>query len=100
MPVRHDGFLADTAQLHARAWKQMFNAYLLERGTRTGEALRPFDTRADYEQFADGKPHSDSVRSFLAPRGIELPPGAPAGPTGRNDRRVQWLIVHVEHDQR
>jgi beta-phosphoglucomutase family hydrolase len=75
-----DGVLTPTALVHAAAWKQMFDAYLGERAARTGEQFKPFDAHADYEQYVDGKPRYDGVRSFLAARGIELPEGTPADP--------------------
>jgi hypothetical protein len=41
-----DGVLTQTAKVHAAAWKQMFDAYLLDRSTRAGEPFHPgsFDT--------------------------------------------------------
>ena len=77
-----DGVLTPTAELHAAAWKQMFDAYLRERAARAGEPFVPFDEVADYDEYVDGKPRSDGVRSFLASRGIELPEGAPGDPPG------------------
>ena len=68
-----DGVLTQTAKVHAAAWKQMFDAYLRERAARTGEEFVPFDPVADYDQYVDGKPRYEGVRSFLAARGIELP---------------------------
>src|SRR5450830_133625 len=38
-----DGVLTQTAKVHARAWKAMFDAYLKQRAEQTGEAFRPFD---------------------------------------------------------
>ncbi len=70
-----DGVLTDTAKVHAKAWKQMFDEYLRQRAERTGDELVPFDTGADYNTYVDGKPRYDGVRSFLASRGIELPEG-------------------------
>ena len=35
----------------------------------------PFDPVADYDEYVDGKPRYDGVRSFLASRGIDLPEG-------------------------
>jgi HAD superfamily hydrolase (TIGR01509 family) len=35
----------------------------------------PFDPVADYDEYVDGKPRYDGVRSFLAARRIELPEG-------------------------
>jgi beta-phosphoglucomutase family hydrolase len=68
-----DGVLTQTAKVHAAAWKQMFDAFLRERAARTGEEFVPFDPVADYDQYVDGKPRYEGVRSFLAARGIELP---------------------------
>lgn len=70
-----DGVLTDTAKLHDEAWKQMFDAYLRDRSERDGTPFQPFDKRADYEAFVDGKPRYDGVRSFLASRNIKLPKG-------------------------
>lgn len=62
-----DGVLTRTAEVHARAWKEMFDGYLRERGDPT-----PFDLHADYDRYVDGKPREAGVRDFLASRGIEL----------------------------
>ena len=72
-----DGVLTDTASVHKKAWKAMFDAYLRERAERTGEEFVPFDPDADYLKFVDGKKREDGVRAFLASRGIELPQGDP-----------------------
>jgi beta-phosphoglucomutase family hydrolase len=70
-----DGVLTDTASVHAAAWKQMFDDYLRTRAARTGEPFRPFDAKADYGPYVDGKPRLDGTRGFLASRGITLPEG-------------------------
>jgi beta-phosphoglucomutase family hydrolase len=75
-----DGVLTKTAQVHAAAWKEMFDAYLRERAARTGESFEPFDAVAEYDQYVDGKPRYEGVQSFLASRGIELPRGEPNDP--------------------
>ncbi len=75
-----DGVLTDTASVHAKAWKAMFDAYLSERAKRTGEKFVPFDAGADYREYVDGKKREDGVRSFLSSRGIELPDGSPDEP--------------------
>jgi beta-phosphoglucomutase family hydrolase len=77
-----DGVLTQTAKVHAAAWKEMFDAYLRRRATEQGEDLAPFDEVRDYDEYVDGKPRYDGVRSFLASRGIELPDGSPADPPG------------------
>jgi beta-phosphoglucomutase family hydrolase len=70
-----DGVLTRTATVHAAAWKEMFDDYLRERAARTGEEFVPFDPVTDYDEYVDGKPRYDGVRSFLVARGIELPEG-------------------------
>ena len=64
-----DGVLTQTATVHAKAWKEMFDDYLRERAKRTGDDFAPF-TDDDYDDYVDGKPRYDGVRSFLASRGI------------------------------
>ena len=70
-----DGVLTQTAKVHAAAWKEMFDGFLRERATKHGGPFRPFDPVADYDEYVDGKPRYDGVRSFLASRGIDLPDG-------------------------
>jgi beta-phosphoglucomutase family hydrolase len=91
-----DGVLTETATVHAKAWKEMFDAFL---ATQEGQA--PFDARADYDEYVDGKPRYDGVRSFLASRGIQLPEGEPDDPPdaetvhglgNRKNELVQQLI--------
>ena len=77
-----DGVLTRTATVHAAAWKEMFDGYLRERAARTGEEFVPFDPVADYEEYVDGKPRYDGMRSFLAARRIELPEGDPGAAPG------------------
>jgi len=78
-----DGVVTDTARLHARAWKRMFDAYLADRGRRRSENYRSFDDQADYQQHVDGKPRYDGVADFLASRDIDLPRGDPEDPPSR-----------------
>jgi beta-phosphoglucomutase family hydrolase len=75
-----DGVLTQTAKVHAAAWKQMFDEFLRKWAERTAEPFRPFDRPTDYDEYVDGKPRLDGVRSFLASRGIELPLGSPRDP--------------------
>jgi beta-phosphoglucomutase family hydrolase len=72
-----DGVLTDTASVHKKAWKTMFDSYLRERAERTGEPFVEFDIAADYLTYIDGKKREDGVRSFLSARGITLPEGDP-----------------------
>jgi len=72
-----DGVLTQTAKVHAAAWREMFDGYLRERAARNGEAFVAFDPVGDYDEYVDGKPRYEGVRSFLDSRGIELPQGDP-----------------------
>jgi HAD superfamily hydrolase (TIGR01509 family) len=65
-----DGVVTDTARVHAAAWKHVFDGFLRGRST-------PFDIRADYLRYVDGRPRLDGVRTFLASRDISLPEGGP-----------------------
>jgi beta-phosphoglucomutase family hydrolase len=99
-----DGVLTQTAKVHATAWKQMFDAFLAARAARTGEAFVPFDVLADYDEYVDGMPRYDGVRSFLASRGIELPEGTsddqPQAETiaGLGNRKNE-LVLSLIHGQ-
>jgi len=72
-----DGVLTDTASVHKKAWKSMFDDFLKARAQRAGTEFVPFDVDTDYLEYVDGKKREDGVRSFLASRGIELPDGDP-----------------------
>ena len=61
-----DGVLTQTAKVHAKAWKEMFDGFL-----ETQDGQKPFDAHADYDEYVDGKPREDGVRDFLKSRGIE-----------------------------
>jgi beta-phosphoglucomutase family hydrolase len=75
-----DGVLTQTARVHARAWKEMFDDFLRDWSERTGEPFHPFDRPTDYDEYVDGKPRLDGVHSFLESRGIDLPMGSPTDP--------------------
>jgi beta-phosphoglucomutase family hydrolase len=70
-----DGVLTQTASVHARAWKQTFDEFLRRRPAEDGTPFVPFDEVSEYDEYVDGKSRTDGVRSFLAERGISVPPG-------------------------
>src|ERR1700754_2847856 len=55
-----DGVLTDTASVHFKAWKQMFEQH--------GYSF----AQHDYDEYVDGKPREDGVRDFLASRDVHL----------------------------
>jgi beta-phosphoglucomutase family hydrolase len=99
-----DGVLTQTAKVHDAAWKEMFDAYLRQRAQRTGEPFVPFDPVKDYDEYVDGKPRADGVRSFLASRGITLPEGQDDDPPtaqtvhGLGNRKNEILLRRIKQD--
>ncbi|MGW1274043.1 HAD family hydrolase [Streptomyces sp. NPDC002491] len=93
-----DGVVTRTAAVHAAAWKETFDAFL---HAREGEDQRPFDSADDYDEYVDGRPRADGVRTFLASRGIELPEGDPADPPdaqtvhGLGNRKNELLLERI-----
>lgn len=71
-----DGVVTPTAEVHMRAWGEMFNEFLArpEATELAGATPAPY-TDEDYFARVDGKPRYDGVRDFLASRGITLPEG-------------------------
>jgi beta-phosphoglucomutase family hydrolase len=97
-----DGVLTQTAKVHAAAWRGMFDGYLRERAVRNGEAFVAFDLDRDYDEYVDGKPRYEGVRSFLASRGIELPQGDPGDPgdthtiDGLGNRKNEIMLAMIK----
>ncbi|MCQ4041368.1 beta-phosphoglucomutase family hydrolase [Streptantibioticus rubrisoli] len=96
-----DGVLTKTALVHAAAWKATFDEFLRR---REGAGFRPFDAVADYDEYVDGRPRADGVRSFLASRGIELPDGDDDDPPDRDtvhglgNRKNDLLLEKIRTD--
>ncbi|MGZ8696993.1 MAG: HAD family hydrolase [Gaiellaceae bacterium] len=70
-----EGVLTDTALLHAWAWGEVFDEFLLRLSEKTGWHFIPFDRYADYRTYVDGRPRLEGVHAFLGSRGIRLPEG-------------------------
>jgi beta-phosphoglucomutase family hydrolase len=96
-----DGVLTQTAKVHAQAWKQTFDEYLKK---RDGDAFKPFDKVADYDEYVDGLPRYDGVRNFLKSRGIDLPEGSPDDPDdketicGIGNRKNDLVLELIKRD--
>ncbi len=66
-----DGVITQTRKTHKKAWKEMFDNFF--------EAKHPEQssmTESDYQEYVDGKPRYQGVKSFLASRSIDLPFGS------------------------
>jgi len=73
-----DGVLTDSGLLHAAAWADVFDAYLLRLAHDTGRQFIPFDREADYRTYLDGRLRIEGVHAFLASRGLHVPEGRPS----------------------
>jgi beta-phosphoglucomutase family hydrolase len=99
-----DGVVTETATVHASAWKKLFDEFLRARADETGEPFEPFDEKADYESYVDGKNRYDGVRSFLESRSITLPDGDPSDPPGDGtvcalgNRKDEYFLAHVQEE--
>ena len=95
-----DGVLTQTAKVHFKAWKQTFDEFLK---ARDGDAFHEF-TQDDYNEYVDGMPRFDGVRSFLKSRDIELPEGSPddSGDAqtvhGLGNRKNDLVLHLIQHD--
>jgi HAD superfamily hydrolase (TIGR01509 family) len=82
----------------------MFDEYLQCRADRGDGDFVPFDAAADYNEYVDGKPRYDGVRSFLRSRGIDLPDGTPDDPPatetvdGLGNRKNELVLELIERD--
>lgn len=67
-----DGVLTPTAEVHMRAWKEMFDALF------AAWNIAPPYTDRDYFDHVDGKKRYDGVASLLRSRDVEVPWGDPS----------------------
>jgi beta-phosphoglucomutase-like phosphatase (HAD superfamily) len=102
-----DGVLTASADLHAAAWREVFDPLLAGRVELTGERFAPFvpfDPRTDYYRHLHARPRLEGVETFLASRGIRLPEGHPDDPpeaetvNGLAKRKNEALLRRLEHE--
>ena len=70
-----DGVITQTAKVHDKAWKEMFDEFLKDWSKAHNQPFVPFDADKDYNEYVDGKPRTDGIESFLQSRNIKLPEG-------------------------
>ena len=90
-----DGVVTKTAVVHAAAWKEMFDDFLREWSAQTGTEFVPFDPVKDYDEYVDGKPRLEGVKSFLESRKISLPLGSSSDPAGTH---TVWGLGNRKND--
>lgn len=72
-----DGVLTDSGVVHAAAWAEVFDDFLLRFALETDRQFVPFDRDLDYRMYIDGRPRLEGIHLFLRSRGIRLPEGVP-----------------------
>jgi len=87
-----DGVLTDSALLHASAWAQVLDEFLLRVSASTGWHFIPFDRDADYRTFFAGRSRLEGIHAFLDSRGIRLPEGRAGDPADADT--VSGLAKH------
>ena len=99
-----DGVLTQTAKVHDKAWKQTFDDFLRGYAKAHDQEFREFDPDKDYDEYVDGKPRYDGVRSFLESRDISLPEGSPDDAPekdticGIGNRKNDLVLKLIKHD--
>ena len=100
-----EGVLTASAEIHAAAWAEVLEPFLLRRSDRARERYGPytsFNPRADYRAYLHGRPRLDGLRAFLAARGIRLTEGdrndTPESETvhGLANRKQQALLRRLD----
>ena len=75
-----DGVLTDSSALHAAAWAEALDPFLLGTANAAGWHFVPFDRDVEYRAYFDGRPRMEGLRLFLAGRGLSVPGGTPSDP--------------------
>ncbi|HKK09534.1 MAG TPA: beta-phosphoglucomutase family hydrolase, partial [Bacteroidales bacterium] len=76
-----DGVITQTADVHSKAWKRMFDEFMQNWSEKNGTPFKEFTHENDYLPYVDGKPRYKGVASFLESRGIDIPFGNPEDST-------------------
>ena len=97
-----DGVLTTSAAMHASAWAETFDSFLLSRSELGHRQFVPFDADVEYREHIAGRPRLDGARGFLASRGISLPEGGVKDPAGAEtihglaNRKNEVLQRHLD----
>ncbi len=97
-----DGVLTTSATMHANAWAETLDPFLLGRSDVGHRQFVPFDPEVEYRDFIAGRPRLDGARAFLASRGISVPEGSAKDPPGAEtihglaNRKNEVLRRHLD----
>ena len=100
-----EGVLTDSGLLHAWAWGEVLDEFLLRRSVQAGWDFVRFDRDADYRAYIEGRPRLEGIHAFLASRGIRLPEGRFDDPADAETayglaRRKGDVLAHGLHQRR
>lgn len=70
--------VTQTAKVHSKAWKTMFDEFMKEHAKETKTQFLEFRHHEDYLPYVDGKPRYKGVQDFLTSRDITLEFGDPS----------------------
>lgn len=73
-----DGVITQTSIIHFKAWKRMFDEFLLLESSKKGKPFIEFRQNIDYLTFVSGRTRYEGVKAFLESRNIQLLFGDPA----------------------
>ena len=73
-----DGVLMNSDVVHAAAWAEVLDDFLLHHSAAAGWNFRPFDCDADYGLYISGRPRLEGIHTFLESRGLRLAEGRPS----------------------
>jgi HAD superfamily hydrolase (TIGR01509 family) len=68
-----EGVLTNGGALHATAWADVFDDFLLQLSGSTRRHFVPFDRVTDYATYLEGRPRLEGIHLFLQSRGIQIP---------------------------
>ncbi len=89
-----DGVLTTSAEVHAKAWTETFDRFLVRQAEEHHRPYIPFDRKHDYPLLA-GRPRLDGIRAFLASRGLQLSEEAIQALA---DRKNELLQQHLDRE--
>jgi beta-phosphoglucomutase-like phosphatase (HAD superfamily) len=84
-----DGVLTDSGILHASAWAQVLDDFLLQLSDEVGWQFIPLDRHREYREYLDGRPRLEGLESFLESRGIRVSEETARELTARKDDVLQ-----------
>ena len=87
-----DGVISRTEEIHAKAWKALFDRFLKEFSKTNSLEFREFNLVEDYLKYVDGRPRIEGIKTFLQSREIFLEIGNKESPSDLRSMNGLGLI--------